>query len=589
VITPELLQKYFVKEPPHSLHWPDAVAIATSLQNHTKEDFPATILDKARPNEETKYKEYRKEVYEPVTKSTVEKVTTTLCKIERAEDWSIKYEEDNEDPKSLQTYCEKEFPYFDTITNWFFTVGIQKMIEDPNAVIAIIPLNPDDPDNILRKPSPIIHPSHCVLDYQEGKLCVVMDELKSDVSQGDKTVPEGNIFHFFDTQDYIVATQYGKKEDYLFDIVIYPHNIGYMPAIKTGGKVKDFKNGSLLYDSFISSCIPYWNEAIRRYSDHQVNMVMHLHPKSWEMRDTPCKTCNGAGKVQERNYQGKLLQVSCNTCHGTGMTTSESPFGKIIVNPTVKRSVNDTAPLVTPPGGYITRDIASIDFLKKEVDDCLKKGLAAINLEFLMKEPEVNSGVAKSYDRQEMNAFFYGIARHVVENIIKPVYFFVNEWRYTYLSPEKRDAQLPKINVPTKFDLITAELASARLNTAITGQFDKALINRLQTEYARKEFGEDCLEAQIIEATYELDPLPNLTVEEKMTALASNMCSQRDAVLSVNISNFVVRGMEQNEDFLSLEYTEQMAILEPFVEEVLAEAKANIVPLIPTNPTAGVA
>lgn len=585
MITEEFLQRYFVKEPPYGLHWTASVAIATALQNHTRDEFPESLLDKARPNEEPKYKEYRREVYEPVTKSTVEKVQTTLCKIERAEDWSIQYENPDKDAKSLQTYCEKEFPFFDTVTNWFFTIGIQRVIDDPNAVIVILPLNLDDPDNELRKPSPVIYPSSSVLDYQEGKLCVILDEMKSGVTQGDKVVMEGNVFHFFDTESYQIATQYGKKEDYTFTVVAYPHNIGYMPAIKTGGKVKEFKNGSLLYESFISSCIPYWNEAIRRYSDHQVNMVIHLHPKQWEMRDTPCKTCNGSGKVQVKvnvPMGTKMEQHSCSSCHGTGMTTAESPFGKIIVNP-VKRSASDTTPAVTPPGGYINRDIASIDFLKKEVDDDLKKGLAAINLEFLMKEPEVNSGVAKSYDRQEMNAFFYGIARHVVENIIKPVYFFVNEWRYAYLTPEKRDAQLPQINVPTKFDLITAEIASSRLDVAIKGGFDKSLINRLQTEYARKEFGEDCIEARVIEVTYELDPLPNLTIDEKMTVLASNGCTQEDFVLSCKLSGFVVRAMEENESFLELEYAEQMAVLKKYVEEVSKAKAAGVVGLVDAN------
>jgi hypothetical protein len=67
--------------------------------------------------------------------------------------------------------------------------------------------------------------------------------------------------------------------------------------------------------------------------------------------------------------------------------------------------------------------------------------------------------------------------------------------------------------------------------------------------------------------------------------LASNMCSQRDAVLSVNISNFVVRGMEEKEGFLDLEYAEQIAIITPYIEEVLAAAKANIIPIINTNPS----
>ena len=585
MITPELLQQYFVKQPPTYRFHAEAVAVAEKLRAHSREEFPERLLNTARPNEEPKYKEYRRAVYEPKTKPIFDRVITNLCKIERAEDWSIRYQEGD---NGLREYCEENFPYFDTLTNWFFTLGLRRMIDDPHAVALVIPRNLDAPDNEQRNPYVQLFDCEFVYDFLEGERCILLDKEKSEVTDGaGKPKTEGNIFHCADRTHYYKAVQYGKKQDYTFLVYPYPHNMGYMPALMLGGKVKEFQAGYLLYDSFLSPCVPDWNEAIRRYSDHQVNMVLHLHPREWAMRDTPCKPCNGKGKVTEKRTVAMgttTVNSDCSVCHGTGYVTTETPFGKIIVNPVAQKALNESLPTITPPGGFITRDIGSISFLKEEVESCLKAGLMAVNLEFLMQEPELNSGIAKSYDRQELNTFFYSISRHVVENLIKPIYYFVNEWRYGYLTPQAREKLLPQINIPAKFDLITSALASARLDTAIKGNFDKSLITRLQSEYARKEFGEDAIEARLIEVSSQLDPLPNLTVEEKMSTLSAGMCSQEEATLSVKLPSFISRAMAENKDFLEIGYAKQMLIVLGFAQEAVQESKKNVVPMFnPTN------
>lgn len=583
MISTDLLERYFVKSPPTYRYYDAAVEIANELRAHSKKEFPERLLDTARPNEEPKFKAYRKEVYEPKTKAVFDRVITNLCKIERAEDWAITYED--AENSELADYCEKNFPFFDSITNWFFTIGIQRMVDDPNGVVLVIPDNLDADDNIKRNPTPLFFCSENVYEYQEGKVCVLLDKEKSLVDVGKDQKAEGNIFHFVDSDTYYKAVQYGEKEKYIFEVTPYAHNIGFMPAIKLGGKVKEYEDGYSLYESFISAAVPDWNEAVRRYSDHQVNMVRHLHPKEWGMRDTECKTCKGTGKLQERNHKSLLVPVSCSSCQGTGHIHYESPFGKIMVNPMAKKSVSEGAPIVTPPGGYIDRPIDSISFLKTEVADCLKDGLRALNMEFLMQEPEVNSGIAKSYDRQELNTFFYSVSRHSVENVVKPVYYFVNGWRYGFsMQPQKREAQLPQINVPTKFDLISSAIASSRLDVAKKGNFSKPLVTRLEAEYARKEFGEDCIEAKLIEVVADLDPLQNLTVDEKMTVLSSHGCSEKDFVLSNRLPSFVVRAIAENEDFLSLDYAGQMKVVEGYAEEVVSENKVNVVPLVSFPP-----
>lgn len=578
-----LASKYFQKDVYKSAIYADAVQIADQLQTHSEGKVPEKLLTTSRPNEEPKYQQYRKQVYKPVTKASFAKVVNTFAKIGRAEDWSIKYEHAKEN--GLKEYCETEYPLYDSVENWFFSLGLKRMVDDPNAVGLVVPKEMPEVDNEFLSPSVLIFESDQVLDYQEGRFVALLDREKSMVQVGDTEKPEGNIFHFADRDEYKVARQTGIKDSFTYEITTLQYPGNYCPAFKFGGKVKKEIGGQILYESFVSDCLADWDEAVSRYSDHQVNMNLHLHPKEWGMRDTPCqaKGCNG-GKVQERGYDNKLHSSNCKVCDGTGRVSVESPFGKIIVNPANKTSMNENAPVVTPPGGYITRPIESISFLKTEFRDCLKAGLAAINMEFLMNEPELNSGVAKAFDRQEMNTFFYGIARHIVENILNPVYEFINDWRYGYaLSEEQREALLPTINVPSKFDLISAEVASQRLATAKDKKFDTAVIARLESDYAKREFGDDCLEAQIIEVSASLDPLPNTTVDEKMSALASEMCSQLDAVLSVGLHKYITRAMNENDNFLELGQPKQLTIVEGYAQEDLDKMKPQVVPLVSTS------
>lgn len=576
MLTQEYFKQYFKRDLPKYSLYAESVKISNDLKIHSKGKYSIPLMEVARPNEAQEYKDYRKAVFKSVTKPYYGKVVNVISKGKRAEDWSITFPKQvTAEGESLEDYTQKNYPTFDSLENWFFSVGLNTMLEDPNAVVAIFPKTGTTFDNEYNKPFTEIFESEYVLDFQENHHCTLLSKEKSIVRVGKDDVKEGRIIYFIDKGLVRKFEQYGQKDDFTFNETwAFEQKSGYMPAFKIGGFIESFENGQILYKSFISDALDAWDESLRRYSDHQVNMVLHLHPYEWEIADSECATCKGKGVVGHRGASG-YIESDCKACHGAGKTTTRTPFGRKLIKPAAAMGVNNNVAIPTPPAGIVERDIASIDFLKKEYKDKIKEGLSALNMEFVMDEPELNSGVAKVVDRQELNNYVGTVYRHIVENILIPSYYFIAHWRYEGIA----DDVLPVINVPSKFDLLTSDVLANRLKTAKDGKFASSILNKLEMDYAKKEFGDDSRDAKIMQVVAELDPLPNKTEDEKMVILGNGGVTKEDYILSCMLPSFIIRAINENEKFFELRYKDQHAQLMKYVKEVEGKAEALIIPI----------
>ncbi len=576
------------KQPKHAFY-NDSVKIAKSLQNHSKGHYPADLINIVRPNETADQKEYRKQVYTPKTKTYFSKIVTTLSKIQRAEDWDINFEDsDNSFEKTfpLKDYTEEKYPSFGSVSNWFFSVQMREMCDDPNGVIAVYPLpkeNPEDDTELLR-PFSTWFPSSNVIDFVEGKYCVLLSEETAPLKDANQNVLQGRVYYFFDKDSWAISTQVGDPRDNKFSTVTAEHNLGEMPAFKIGGIIEEFKAGQKLYDSFIGDCIPDWNEAIRRYSDLQVQMVLHVHSEKWEIEDSPCKVCNETGTVMS-GTAASSKKVSCGNCNGTGSVSQRSPFGVKQIKPIRQTGLNDSVTIPTPPMGYIQKPIQDTEFIDKQVDKSIESGLAAINMEFIMYEPEVNSGIAKTLDRQEINTFFYEVGRHITQNILTPTYRYIAEWRYgMQLNTDEINKVLPEINTPTQFDILTGDILAERLKAAQDSNIDPSLKMALQIDWAKAEFGDESEEVEFIKCVAELDPLPAKTDDEKMTMLSNKGISQNSYIVSCNLTSFIRRAMFENKDFDDFPNDKKQEIISGYAQEIIDDQESAKVPIMPLNP-----
>jgi hypothetical protein len=479
------------------------------------------------------------------------KVITSLSKIRRSADWSIKFEDEEQftripEGERLSDYIEYKFPYFTSLTNWVFDVYLRQYATDPNSVVAVLPLMTDVEENDYLKPFPSIFTSDLVLDFVQEDYAVIENPAGALYRSGNSMV-EGKSFFVATTQRWTRWDQINGRMQ--FAATVYEHGLGFLPVFKAGGIMIDSKNTLYLYESRLSAMIPHLDEAVREYSDLQASIVLHLYPERWEYAASDCVKCNGTGRCRHETTEEI---VACNACNGHGKRLT-SPYGKILVFPT--EAGNNPVP--NPPAGFVEKDVEIIKLQDERVEAHKYAALSAINMEFLAKTPLSESGVAKEVDRDELNNFVNAIAEDVIkmmDNIILTTATF--RYRLQY-NEEIIKEMLPEIPVPEKFDMLSSRNLEEDVKSAKENKLNPVLLNAIEKDFARKKFNTDMAVSDELFLILELDPLPNVSEEDKMVRLTNGGITKETYILSSNIHDFVQRAIQENPDFADLPIKEQ--------------------------------
>ncbi len=558
------------------------VSLSEKLKTHAYGDVPKKLIEERRPNESEAIKSYREKIYVPITKRTMSKVISSLEKIRRSQDWNIQYDAKAKqskiaDGETLQDYCEIKYPHFSSITNWAFSVLMRSYLLDANGIVAIVPEKMQVKPEEYVRPIALFFNSDQIVDYVEGEYAVLRSHDTSTyyTENGQKRNDNGAIYYVITPTQCCRYEQRSAAKDDVIENGIYQHNIGILPAFKCGGLYHSRVNNETIYESRISGMIPSLDEAAREYSDLQAEILQHIHSEKYMFANSTCPVCNGTGnesfKTGEKDEHGNDIYETkvCHHCHGRGSVTNVSPYGEYIIN--ASKFGENAIP--TPPIGYVNKSTDIAKFEDEHVRQHIYDALAAINMEFLAETPIAQSGTAKAYDKDELNNFVNAIAEDIVR-ILDNVYFFVNEYRYKIIVPnnDARKALLPKINVPTKYDILNTSTLMAELKAARDAQVNPMILRELEIDYAKKQFNTDPEVARMVEITFDLDPLFGMSDDAKMTMRQNDGITESDYIISCNIVAFVRRAMRDNDKFAEMDYGKQCAILKTYADEV---KKAN--------------
>lgn len=555
------------------------VTLADKLKVHAYGRVPSKLIEERRPNESEAIKDYRKKIYVPITKRTISKVISSLEKIRRSQDWNIQYDANAEQPKiadgeKLKQYCEEKYPHFTSITNWAFSVLLRSYLLDANGIIAIVPEKMNVATNEYVKPVAKFFDSDQIIDFVEGEYAVLKSRDTSTyyTHNGTRANNNGAIYYVITPTQCCRYEQASAAKDDLRQEDIYLHNIGELPAFKAGGLYHARINNDTIYESRISGMIPSLDEAAREYSDLQAEVLQHIHSEKYIFANTDCPVCNGTGKepIIEKDENGvdrPVGEKECHHCHGRGTVTNVSPYGEYII----KAQKFGEMQLPTPPIGYVTKSTDIAKFEDEHVRQHIYDALAAVNMEFLAETPIAQSGTAKAYDKDELNNFVNSIAEDIVR-ILDLIYHFINEYRNKVIVPndEARKALQPKINVPTKYDILNTSTLMAELKAARDAQVNPMILRELEIDYAKKQFNTAPEVAEMVETTFDLDPLFGMSDDAKMSMLQNDGITRTDYIISCNIMAFVRRAMRDKSDFATLDYGKQMEILKTYADEVEA-------------------
>lgn len=552
--------------------------LAHALAVHANGLMPDDKIMSRRPSEPEEIKNYRKTIYVPKTKQAISKVIHSLEKIRRAQDWNIAYDQETvpssvAEEETLEQYCEFHYPTFSSVTNWAFAELLKRSLIDANGIVAVILETLPKSKGEYCKPIARFFDCDQIVEFVEDEYVVLKSRdtttFYSETKNGGRRVnTNGAIYYIITTNEFVKyeqtgAAKYDPKQ-------VFKHNCGKLPAWKVGGLFKIRANNDTVYESRLSGMIPDLDEAAREYSDLQAEIIQHIHSEKYAYTNTECPHCKGQGFVDGEN--GK--KVSCPHCNGTGHVLNTSPYGIHLID--AGRAGELQVP--APPIGYIQKDTAIATLQDQRVRNHIKDALAAVNMEFLAETPIDQSGVAKAYDANELNNFVNSVAEDLVRNI-DLVYYYICEYRYRTIIPndKARQAMLPAVNVPTKFDIANTTILMQELQGARQAEANPETLRVLETNYAKMQFNTSPEVAERLETVFDLDPLFGVKEENKMTMLQNGGITETAYIISCNIHAFVRRAIFEDKEFCQKDYDKKMQVLEKYAEEVrtAAEQKAT--------------
>lgn len=571
-----ILKPYLTGSKCHYYH-KKTIEKCKAFEPHADGCFPEHLIGCRRPNEPSEVKDYRKEIWVPKTKPTFTRIVSSLSKIRRSPDWSIKYPDLKQFSKiregeSLEDYCEKNFPYFESVTNWVFSVLLKKYLTDSNAVVLIMPLSIEVGATDFVRPYPLIFDCCDVIEFKAGELAVLNNPLGCTYTVKGGKMEVGKSYYVVDRTAIIKYDQTDSKGTMAADMT-YEHGLNLLPCFRLGGIVCETEGNNFLYESRINGILPELDEALREYSDLQAAKVLHIYPERWEYTQHECAICKGTGKRQnpgwyagcDSNTPAQLL------CDNTGCNNgyiASGPYSKLLIRPSNALEQGGTIP--NPPAGYIEKDVEIVTVMERGVEKHIYDGLAAINFQDLAQVPLAESGIAKQTDRDEQNNTIHAIAEDLVK-IMDQIYKFTAYYRYKGLYTfDEIDEMLPVIPVPEKFDLLSMANMQTELNTAKTGKTNPVIVNAMEVDYASKRFNTDPSIRDLVALTIKLDPLPNISEDEKMSRLSNKGITKETYIISSNINEFVQRAIDEDKDFPGKPLKEQKVVMLKYAEEITA-------------------
>lgn len=580
---PELNTKQFAEylkeigrqsEPMRHKFYDESVEAMHNMGVHMTGDNPKKLLDIKRPNEDKEAKKYRLDSYKPKTKASANKATSIINRIYNERLFSITFPKNPsrlvDDDETLQKYLTENMPLYVSLINFLKTVFTKMHLKDANGLIGVLPNDFESEDTDFLEPIPIFYTSNELVDFEDGEYYTILRGKKE--KKGNEILVSQKQKIIIYTPNQILVYFREKATDDWTEILNHQHSFGFPPAIRVGGVVIK-THPPQLFESFIAGVLPHWDDAVTMYSDTQAAIVNHLYPEKWEFT-IDCDNGCQHGKINVVGADNTNTSIECPKCHGSGKKTTKGPFNIYQVN---KDALNPDSPLVTPPGGYMTKELESTKLLISEAKEEIKKGFEAINMDIVTNVGDNQSGIAKVIDRTDLDSFLGTYSGHVFKYVIPKVILFITMWRYWEVyNRDKKLIQdtLPIIKEPTTFDVFSITLLTEELEKLTKAGAGGSFLLGIQKDIIDKRFTDEFTK-NFFNTILDVDPISHLTSDDIM--VQSRVIGQTEMYIHTYSRDLVEEAMSTKEGFLNLPLQEKKEII-----RTLAESKK--VEVIPPEP-----
>jgi hypothetical protein len=574
--------KAIIKDNARHPFYEATVEHAKAMGIHINGDEPLYLLDRSRPREDEDVKAYRLENYEPTTKANADKAIDIVSKIFNPALYSIRWKDQSSEIEELQDYTLEYFPIYNSLTSFDKEVLLRKMIADPNAVMAVRPGRVPENDVERLKPINIIYSSCNVWDYDLEHFLIY-------ISQEDIDGQTYYHFSYYDKTQYIFfKTWYedNRKEIFFEEEDVYVHGFNEIPAWFLRGKSKSMDNGEIIFESYFSSALPHWNQAIIHESDLLGAYITHLHPQKYELAEEcnfqypyegqsyPCR--GGVVKYPDANGNKLGRTMDCPHCGGTGYSSVKSPYGTYQFS---RQKLEEGQPSGLLPVGYITIPVEATKMLEERCEKLNNKGMWAINMDVEDKVGENQSGVAKVIDRSAQYDMLYTIGSVVFDIHLTNQFYFINKYMFQIQASsagKSEDKNLPEISKPTMFDILTTSELINNFSVAQKAGVDKNYLRLKSIEIANRDLSTAPDARNYLVTMLNIDPLYGFTQDEISLGVAQGVIRKIDWTIHENLKPFMDKAIQADKDFLQKEKYEQLAVLEKYAKELISSEKPKV-------------
>lgn len=381
--------------------------INTRTTRHTQFGDFGELYEISRPHEEPIYTQWREDNRRHITSGHIDRFVSMMTRVVKYS--VVDYKELGMDDDFVEVIESNPF-YVDGIEYEFEEFRKEVLLplsfEDPNAVIVEFPRNPDN-DRITpiiqttKGSDPIISETLYIpfydIKYAPTKECEAYVWHGGEVNLGTEKEPSWTAYFYgVDKEAYWVMIPYKIEEETHYRIEPwYTHELGELPVTKLPSRVKTKKvDGTLVKygSSFIMGALPYFDEAVIRLSQDQVNMIRHLDPRFWMKGDVDCPDCNGSRKIQKNiaGFGSTLVERECTTCAGSGkMPAQMGAFSTYRFNDNHIEGQNSGAPM-----GYVTPPTGNLDISNRSWQEWVQMGVDVLAIDPVGGTPN-ESGEAK--------------------------------------------------------------------------------------------------------------------------------------------------------------------------------------------------
>lgn len=548
---------------------------------------PDDLLERTRPNEDKEITKYRKDNYEPKTKGKADKAVNITSKIFNPNLYSIRWEKDKQDSDAaeLAKYTLEYYPDYNSVVNYTKDVLLRKMLADPNGVVAIKPMFIPEAESERLKPEIFIYGSSVIWNYDDEHHLI-----NQGMEQGDKIT--WYLFEYFDKTQYLnfraALKPKGKDVQLLIEIIDeykYNFDVDDPPVWKLRGMSEIHDDGTIIFKSFFSSAVPFWNDAIVHDSDVKASYIRHMFPQKYEIVEQ-CEYkanidgvnvgCRG-GKIKHPKYDW----IDCPGCNGSGRKPL-GPYG--VIQLTKDKLSVEGNPLGVDPVGYITVPTDATKMLEERTEKLMADGMAAINMDVEDKVGEIQSGVAKTIDRSAQYDMLYTIGSVVFDIHLTNIYYYINKFMFGVESKslgKKEDKNLPQINKPTQFDILSSAELINNFKIAQESKLSPYFLNIKQMEIQTRDMTTNPDLKAFSAMLLDIDPLPGMEAIEVKNNVLSGFNSKEDAVIHFNLKAFVERAVRENKTFQEMPKEQKLVILNTYAKEFIKANKVTLQEPVP--------